>query len=55
MEKDNIFKEEKKILDKDAKDPKIAKTELNDDELDEVAGGIDPLALFKTVKDVLTK
>ena len=38
MEKDNIFKEEKKILDKDAKDPKIAKTELNDDELDEVLG-----------------
>ncbi len=53
MEKD--IKKEEKILDKDAKDLKIAKDEISDDELDQVTGGVDVLQLIQTIKDTLTK
>ena len=45
---------EEKILDKDAKDLKNS-TKLSDDELDQVAGGVDVLQLIQTIKDTLTK
>ncbi|MCR5157015.1 MAG: hypothetical protein K6C96_10070 [Butyrivibrio sp.] len=54
MEKDIKAKDEK-ILDKEIKDQKIVKEGLNEDELDQVNGGLDVLQTIQTIKDIILK
>ena len=55
MKKDIRFNEnENKDVFAD-KEMKLAKKELDDNELESVAGGTDVIELFKTIKDIITK
>jgi len=42
-------------ISKESKAPETGSAKLSDEELDNVAGGLDILNLVKTVKDIVTK